>query len=65
MQAFSIELLQARGWKRQPAIYWTLDDARRTGERLLRRKAARQVRILPLEISVQPVVCLPEGTVTA
>ena len=61
MQAYSLELLNARGWKRLPSIYWTIEDAKLAGVRLLRRRAARQVRVLPMTIAVEPAALLPEA----
>ena len=60
MEAFSIELLNARGWRRMPSIYWTIDDAKAAGSRLLRRRVAKQIRVLPVNIALQPIAFLPE-----
>jgi hypothetical protein len=60
MQGFILDTLLVSGWKRGGEIYWTLEDAKGVGSRLIRRRLARQVRILPAEIQLNPVAELPE-----
>ena len=59
MDAYSIEILQHRGWRRERSIYWTLDDANKAGAKLIRRKVARQVRIFKINFGAEAVVSLP------
>jgi len=40
-------------------VFWTEDDANRAGGAMLKRRLARQVRILPVEVDLQPVAELP------
>jgi hypothetical protein len=62
MDAYILETLVSAGWRRSGATYWTLGEARNEGERLIRRKLARRVRILPVEVHSEAVVELPAVT---
>ena len=59
MEAFILETLVCTGWRRGGETYWTLDAAAREARRLLRRRLARRVRILPLQVALDPVCELP------
>jgi hypothetical protein len=59
MQGFILETLLVSGWKRGGEVYWTLADAQAVGSRLIKRKLARKVRILPAEIQLNPVAEVP------
>ncbi len=59
MGAFILELLLQRGWRRGGEVFWTIEDAKRAGNSFLKRRIARQVRILPATIDLQPVAELP------
>jgi len=61
MQAFLLETLLTKGWRKGGEVFWTLEDASRAGRALLKRKGARAVRILPLQVALQPVAELPEA----
>lgn len=61
MHAFILETLLVSGWKRGGEVYWTLEDARAVGFRLMKRRLARQVRILAAEVQPSPVAELPEA----
>ena len=61
MHAFILETLLSKGWRKGGEVFWTLEDATRAGRDLLKRKQARAVRILPLEVALQPVAELPEA----
>lgn len=60
MNAFLLETLHCKGWRKGGEIFWTVEDATRAGSVLLKRKVARAVRILPLTVELQPVAELPE-----
>lgn len=60
MEGFLLEALLFKGWRRGGEILWTLDDAKRTATAMLKRREARAVRILPVEVRAEPVTELPE-----
>ena len=59
MDAFLLERLNPTGWKRGGDTYWTLDSALAEAARLLRRRLARRVRILPLTVGLNAVAEVP------
>jgi len=59
MRGYILEILLLRGWRRGGEVFWTEDDANRAGGAMLKRRLARQVRILPVEVDLQPVAELP------
>ena len=64
MDAFIFESLFSSGWKRGGETYWTLETAKIEARRLVRRGRARQVRILPLSVGLEPVATVPESEPT-
>ena len=60
MDAFLLETLTSTGWRRGGETYWTLDAAEQAARRLIRRKLARRVRILPVRVEVEAVAEVPE-----
>jgi len=62
MEAYLFEILLTRGWRRGGEIYWTLDDAKRQAGAMVKQKIARRVRILPVEVGLQPVAELGAPT---
>lgn len=60
MQAFILETLLSKGWRKGGEVFWTLEDALQAGRHLIRRKLARQIRVLPVQVAVSPVAELPE-----
>jgi len=64
MTAFILEVLLLKGWRRGGEVYWTQDDAERAGRSLLKRKTARAVRVLPVDVTLNPVVVMPEDSVS-
>ena len=60
MQAFVLETLLSKGWRRGGEIFWTPEEATAAGRALVRRKIARGVRVLPVDVSLQPVIEIPE-----
>ena len=59
MEAFILETLVSTGWRRSGNTYWTLDDALTAGRKLLRRKLARRVRVLSVQVGRDVVAELP------
>ena len=55
MEAFILETLTATGWRRGGDTYWTLDSAITEGQRQIRRKLARGIRVLPVAVGDQAV----------
>jgi hypothetical protein len=55
MQAFLLERLFETGWKLEGPIFWTLPLATKEAERLIRRKAARRVRVRPVSVDDEAV----------
>ena len=62
MEAFILETLVSTGWRRSGETYWTLDIALAAGREMIRRKLARQVRVLPVHIDHNAVAELPSVT---
>ncbi len=60
MEAYLLETLTSTGWRRGGTTYWTLDSALTEGRRLIRRKLARSVRVLPVAVDVNAVAEIPE-----
>ena len=60
MQAFILETLLSKGWRKGGEVYWTQDDATEAGRDMLKKRLARRVRILPAEVQLNPVAELPE-----
>ena len=60
MDAYALEILTPTAWRRESRIFWTQADAERTGKRLMTRRVARAVRVLPLSVGLQPVAEIPE-----
>lgn len=60
MQAYILETLLLKGWRKGGEVFWTVEDATGAGRTLLKRKLARAVRVLPLEVTLDPVAELPE-----
>ena len=59
MDVFLLECLYATGWKRGGDTYWTFDSAKAEAERLVRRKLARRVRILPISVNLNATEEVP------
>ncbi len=59
MQAFILETLLPKGWRKGGEVFWTQEDAAQSGSDLIRRRLARKVRILPAEVGLEPVAELP------
>lgn len=59
MQAFILETLLQKGWRKGGEIFWTLDDAVSAAENMIKRKLARRVRILPAQLQLEAVQELP------
>lgn len=62
MQAFILERLFETGWKLEGPVLWTLPLAMKEAERLVRRKAARSVRVRPITVSDSSVAEVPAAT---
>lgn len=62
MQAYILETLLSKGWRKGGEVFWTLGDATDNARQMIRRKTARQVRILPAKIDLEPVAELPQVT---
>ena len=60
MEAFLLETMTSTGWRRGGVTYWTFDSAEREAKRLVRRKLARRVRILPVAVDSTAVAEIPE-----
>lgn len=58
MQAYILEKLFSTGWQRGGETYWTLDAAVDAGNRLIRRKLARGIRVLPVNVELEAVAVL-------
>ncbi len=59
MDAFILETLVSTGWRRSGETYWTRDSAYTEARRLLRRKLARRVRVLPITVGTSAVAEFP------
>lgn len=59
MEAFILETLVSTGWRRSGDTYWTIDSALAAGRALIRRKLARQIRVLPVQVGDVAVATLP------
>lgn len=59
MEAYAIELLDGRAWKRLDTIFWTRQIAECEARSLLNKGKGCEVRILHVEVSLDAV-----GTVT-
>jgi len=55
MTAFLLETLAGRTWRRDGRLFWTRTNAEREARRILRRGKAVEVRILPTEVSHEPI----------
>ena len=55
MQAFLIERLTGREWRRGGRVYWTVESARREAQRQISTGRAVAVRILAADVELQPV----------
>lgn len=55
MQAFLLERLFETGWKLEGPVYWTLDLATKEASRMIRRRAARRVRIRAVTVADESV----------
>ncbi len=60
MDAYILETLRTRNWRREGEIYWALEDAEQFARTLLKRKVAKKIRILPAKVSPVAVVELPK-----
>lgn len=60
MEAYVLELLLSRGWRRGGEVYWTQEDAEHAGRQLLKRRLARRVRVLRASVALEPVAILPK-----
>ena len=65
MDAFILETLVSTGWRRSGETFWTRDSADKEATRLIRRKLARRVRILPISVSPEAVAEFPDEEVPA
>ena len=65
MDAYVLETLLTRGWRRGGEVYWTISQAERVGKALLKRKAAQGVRVLPVQVELEPVLELLQKAVAA
>ena len=65
MQAFLLETLTGREWKRGGRIYWTVESARREAGRMVSAGKAVAVRILSADVDLQSVENVPVATVEA
>ena len=65
MQAFILETLLSKGWRRGGEVYWTQEDATAAGRDILKRRLARRVRILSAHVTLTPVAELPEQSAPA
>jgi hypothetical protein len=65
MKAFILETLVSTCWRRGGETFWTLDAAEQAATRLIRRKLARCVRILPVHVDHDAVKVVPEPQVSA
>jgi len=59
MDAFILETLVSTGWRRSGETYWTRESADKEANRLLRRKLARRVRVLPVAVGSSAVAEFP------
>ena len=59
MDAFILETLVSTGWRRSGETYWTRESADKEAKRLIRRKLARRVRVLPIEVGASAVAEFP------
>ena len=55
MQAFAIEILDGKTWRRLDTIYWTRHIAEREARTLMRHGKGCRVRILPVEVGLEAV----------
>jgi len=55
MNGYLLERLTSCGWRRTGELFWTLQTAEKEARRILRRKAAQLVRILPVTVSSDAV----------
>lgn len=60
MQAYILETLSGTGWRRSGETFWTLDTAQAMAERMLRKKLAQRVRVLPVEVNLNAVAEYPQ-----
>jgi hypothetical protein len=60
MDAFLLETLLSKGWRKGGEVFWTVEDATTAGRTLVKRKIARGVRVLPVSVGLQPVAEIPE-----
>ncbi len=61
MEAYILEIGTATGWRRGGETFWDLSTAEAAGRRLIRRKLARRIRVLPLQVSLDAVSEFPQG----
>jgi len=59
MDAFILETLVSTGWRRSGEVFWEFDEAISAGRRMIRRKLARRVRVLPVCVTLEAVADLP------
>ena len=55
MRGFLLEVLAGRTWKRSGQTYFTLADANREAQRIIRRGKGIEVRVFPVEIGSDAV----------
>lgn len=59
MDAFILETLLSKGWRKGGEVFWTRADAVRAGEMLIRKRLAKAIRVLPVTVSLDPIDELP------
>lgn len=59
MDAFILETLLTRGWRRGGEVFWTRADAERSARELVRRKLAKAARVLQVRVDLNAVSEIP------
>ena len=60
MQAYVLETLHVRCWRRGGEVYWSLAEAKDAARWLLKKRACRAARVLAMELDFAAVAELPE-----
>lgn len=58
MEAFAVEILDGKNWRRLDTIYWTRPIAEREARILMRRGKGCSVRILPINVGLDAVATI-------
>ena len=65
MNGYLLDILGRRGWRRGGEVFWTLEDAKKAGTMMVKKRIVRQVRILPVDVALDSVADIGESSPNA